>query len=64
MDCTAAPLAPLPRLSMAETSTRRPVSASLSWPVIAAMDAFVMAIADAVRRTRDHVLERAAAIGT
>jgi hydrogenase maturation protease len=35
---------------------------SLSWPVIAAMDAFVMAIADAVRRTRDHVLERAAKI--
>jgi hydrogenase maturation protease len=31
---------------------------SLSWPVIAGMDAFTMAIADAVRRVRDRVLER------
>ena len=28
---------------------------SLSWPVIAGMDAFTMAIADAVRRVRDSV---------
>jgi hypothetical protein len=31
---------------------------SLSWPVIAGMDAFTMAIADAVRRVRERVLAR------
>jgi hydrogenase maturation protease len=35
---------------------------ALSWPVAAAMDAFVLAIVDAVHRVRAHVLEGSATV--